>query len=175
MADKIVVTKSKVTALFTSIRNKLGISGQKTFDEMKSAVDAYTPSDGDTITKDVWCIPITGSDFETTHVFPSIGDVCSIGGIKYEINSKLSSGVYALADLRTYEISITSNGSYNVSSYGTANVNIPQPTTTYYVVGYSSGSSLYSSTSRSECTSWISANGYATRWSSGNVIAVYTP
>ena len=39
MADKIIVTKSKVTALFDSIRNKAGVTGEKTFDEMKVVVD----------------------------------------------------------------------------------------------------------------------------------------
>ena len=39
MADKLIVSKSKVTALFDAIRNKAGITDAKTFDEMIEIVN----------------------------------------------------------------------------------------------------------------------------------------
>ena len=39
MADRIFVDKSKVTALFNAIRNKSGVTGEKTFEEMTEVVN----------------------------------------------------------------------------------------------------------------------------------------
>lgn len=46
MADKIIVSKSKVTALADSIREKTGVSDLLTFNEMKTAIDEFKGGGG---------------------------------------------------------------------------------------------------------------------------------
>lgn len=59
MADKIIVSKSKVTALFDAIRNKAGITDAKTFDEMVEIVNNISTQAPETSEPTIFTITIT--------------------------------------------------------------------------------------------------------------------
>lgn len=59
MADKIIVSKSKVTALFDAIRNKAGVTGEKTFEEMTEIVNNMSTQAPETPEPTIFTITIT--------------------------------------------------------------------------------------------------------------------